>query len=46
MLVGMVSCSSIARAKLWAAEGVDVFLLLLREQVGSVDGKGSFRLSL
>ena len=35
MLVGMVSCSSIARAKLWAAEGIDVFLALLREQVSS-----------
>ena len=33
MLIGMVGCSSSTRAKLWAADGADVFLLLLREQV-------------
>jgi hypothetical protein len=33
MLVGMVACSSSTRGKLWSAEGVDVLLLLLREQV-------------
>ena len=33
MLIGMVACSSITRAKLWSADGVEVFLMLLREQV-------------
>ena len=34
MLIGMVACSSVTRAKLWSADGVEVFLMLLREQVG------------
>ena len=41
MLIGMVGCSSSTRAKLWAADGADVFLLLLREQVGDCWGRPS-----
>ncbi|GAX73992.1 hypothetical protein CEUSTIGMA_g1442.t1 [Chlamydomonas eustigma] len=36
MLVGLVACSSSTRGKLWSTEGVEVLLLLLREQDTSV----------
>jgi hypothetical protein len=36
MLIGMASTSSSTRAKLWACNGIDIFLQLLGEEVGAV----------
>lgn len=36
MLIGMASTSSSTRAKLWACNGIDIFLQLLGEEVRAV----------
>ena len=41
MLIGMVACSSVTRTKLWSADGVEVFLMLLREQVSGVPNQST-----
>jgi hypothetical protein len=33
LLISMVSCSSSTRAKMWAGNGLDIFLQLLSEDV-------------
>jgi hypothetical protein len=41
LLIGMVSCSSSTRAKLWAGNGLDIFLQLLSEDVSAASQPAS-----